>query len=351
MGRSSMLELLRQIANTCEEETHLHKVLSASLEAKEMQEQADLQLHQLLGAERYRCEAFWITVSNLDDGIAFTCYCYSDTTLGWLLKRSTRYLMSSKKYFRVVHEKKTLFLSSSRKKTLLDLNIIHGDTVEIEGISHTQDNGGRESSKKVTKSKPSRNEKNRNTRGSKQKKFSVCTHVLSDDELADRYKQEHSRSMNPVLEEMTPKLKVIRNRLYSLNTKKMPPKEKRLHVRAISVPRETPINTFVERDGIKKTGTTSYPVLVGEASNLYKTSRIPPKQFTAIDLHGLSKEEALERLDDSLPVWVDAAMRGNNPWVIGVNIICGGGSQILSDVVKKWIRDNPQVANRPKGVA
>ena len=83
-SRSSMLELLRQIANACEEGTHFHKVLSASLEAKEMQEQADLQLHQLLGAERYRCEAFWITVSNLDDGIAFTCKCYSDTTLGWL---------------------------------------------------------------------------------------------------------------------------------------------------------------------------------------------------------------------------------------------------------------------------
>merc|ERR1711966_448476 len=283
MGRSSMLELLRQIANTCEEETHLHKVLSASLEAKEMQEQADLQLHQLLGAERYRCEAFWITVSNLDDGIAFTCKCYSDTTLGWLLKKSTRYLMSSKKYFRVVHEKKTLFLSSSRKKTLLDLGIIHGDTVEIEGISRTQDNGCRESSKKVTKSKPSRNKKNRNTRGPKKKKFSVCTHVLSDEKLADRYKQEHSRSMNPVLEEMTPKLKVIRDRLYGLSIKKTPPKANRHSIKATNAPQVTPAFTFANKNDFKKTGKVSYSILVGNASNLYKTTKLSPKQLTTID--------------------------------------------------------------------
>merc|ERR1719296_231820 len=100
-----------------------------------------------------------------------------------------------------VNHPRRLPLSCVLKKTLLDLGIIHGDTVEIEGISHTQDNGGRESSKKVTKSKPSRNKKNRNTRGPKKKKFSVCTRVLGDDELADRYKQEHSRSMNSVLEE------------------------------------------------------------------------------------------------------------------------------------------------------
>ncbi|KAL7540296.1 hypothetical protein ACHAXR_010011 [Thalassiosira sp. AJA248-18] len=41
-------------------------------------------------------------------------------------------------------------------------------------------------------------------------------------------------------------------------------------------------------------------------------------------------------------------MRGEYPWVIPVDIVCGGGSQILSEAVKAWIRNNRQVANRPK---
>ena len=32
-----------------------------------------------------------------------------------------------------------------------------------------------------------------------------------------------------------------------------------------------------------------------------------------------------------------------------VDIICGGGHQILSEVVEQWIRTNRKVANRPKG--
>ncbi len=39
-------------------------------------------------------------------------------------------------------------------------------------------------------------------------------------------------------------------------------------------------------------------------------------------------------------------MRGDCPWVIPVDIICGGGSQALSDVVRDWIRANPQVVNK-----
>ena len=100
----------------------------------------------------------------------------------------------------------------------------------------------------------------------------------------------------------------------------------------------------------KKAGKVIHPILVGEVSNLYKTRRLPQAYLTTLDLHGCSKGEALEKLGDSLPVWVEAAMRGNHPWVLGVDILCGGGNQTLSDVVKEWIRANEQVANRPKGV-
>merc|ERR1711906_59825 len=99
---------------------------------------------------KYPCEVFQITVSNLDYGNTYTRKCYSDTTLGWLLKRSTYFLPSNKKYFRVLHKRRTLFLSSSRKKTLLNLGIKNGDQVEIGGVLRpTQDNDGNDPSKKA----------------------------------------------------------------------------------------------------------------------------------------------------------------------------------------------------------
>ena len=52
----------------------------------------------------------------------------------------------------------------------------------------------------------------------------------------------------------------------------------------------------------KKAGKVAYPILVGEASNLYKTSTMPHGHLATIDLHGCSTEEALEKLDNSLPV-------------------------------------------------
>ena len=67
-----------------------------------------------------------------------------------------------------------------------------------------------------------------------------------------------------------------------------------------------------------------------------------------IDLHGLTKDEALSKLDECLPKWVDIAMKGEHLWVIPVNIVCGGGNQILSEAVEAWIRQNTKVSNAPK---
>lgn len=85
-------------------------------------------------------------------------------------------------------------------------------------------------------------------------------------------------------------------------------------------------------------------------TNLYKTSKaLARATVTAIDLHGHTKEEALEKLDESLPTWINTAMR-EDPFIVPVDIICGGGNQILSEVVQTWIRSKRQVANRPKGI-
>merc|ERR1712194_526949 len=137
--------------------------------------------------------------------------------------------------------------------------------------------------------------------------------------------------MNPVLEELDPRLKDIRNQLNKLALENDSPKVRGHATKRTDLSRVA--STFPMTD-----------------ERLYKTSTMPHGHLVAIDLHGCSKEEALEELDNSLPVWVDAAMRGSAPWVLGVDIICGGGSQILSEAVKGWIRVNVHAANRPKGV-
>ncbi|KAK1741844.1 hypothetical protein QTG54_007417 [Skeletonema marinoi] len=113
--------------------------------------------------------------------------------------------------------------------------------------------------------------------------------------------------------------------------------------------------SFVEHSAAKA-GKTAYPVLVsGEVSNIFKTSKQRRKKLSSrsdkiiLDLHGMTKQHALELLEKSLPTWIDQAMKGDHPYVLPVDIICGGGSQLLSEVVANWIRNKPQVANRPKG--
>ena len=69
-----------------------------------------------------------------------------------------------------------------------------------------------------------------------------------------------------------------------------------------------------------------------------------------IDLHGLTKDEALNKLDNNLPKWVDTAMKGEHPFVIPLKIVCGGGNQILSEAVESWIKQNDQVSNAPKNL-
>ena len=351
-SRSKVTQLLIhwcQMYESVEERADVRDLLSA-LEKEDGPERRDSRaLHSLRGADTYLCGTIWLTVTNLDDGSASRRLYYTDATLGWLLKRSTQRLTSDRRYFRVVHNGNSLFLSSSGKKTLLALGIRDGDFVEFGGVCRPDEDSGRGSSKKAIKATPRPNKRRGNTKGPKKKASPPRPRALSDETLAARHKQKHSRSMNPVLEELSPILKKIRGRLHNLAMKKTAPKVKRPSVNATDKMRVAPLLQFVGESNGKKAGKTVYPILVGEVSNLYKTSKLPHKQFATIDLHAYTKDQALEKLEASLPLWMEAAMRRSYPWVVGVDIVCGGGSQILSEAVKGWIRDRPQVANRPKG--
>ena len=157
-----------------------------------------------------------------------------------------------------------------------------------------------------------------------------------------------------VLAEARPLFKKKREKLNELNLERTKPKQKKVikpnHVHVVDEQVENPCDT----EG--KAGKTHFNIRVGEVSNLYKTTKtsITSKKAwgvvnsTTIDLHGCTKSEALHKLNSSLPHWVDTAMKGDYPFVLPVTIICGAGSQILAEVVEKWVKSNGKVANVPK---
>ena len=103
-----------------------------ALQKDEKAEQQDVLLHSLSGAEECLCDVLQVTMVNVDHGKAFTDFYYSDTTLHWFAKRSSKYHASDKTkfYLRVVQHGRLVFLGSSRNQTLLDLEINDEDIVE-----------------------------------------------------------------------------------------------------------------------------------------------------------------------------------------------------------------------------
>lgn len=223
----------------------------------------------------------------MDDRTSCTDIYYSDNTLGWLVKRSSLCLGCDKKYFRVVHNSKSLFLSSSRKTTLLDLGFHDGDTVEIGGVGRAKEDRPRESLEKAAKTEHPSHKTNKNAKGPKTKNRSGRTpSAPSGQNLAAQHKQEHSKSMNPVLEELSPKLKRIRNRLQSLTIRKTAPKVRCHETKAVNTTRAAPIFLFADESNVKKAGKAAYAILVGEVSNHHKTSKLPHKKS---DHRGLAR--------------------------------------------------------------
>ena len=114
-------------------------------------------------------------------------------------------------------------------------------------------------------------------------------------------------------------------------------------------------------DGIGgKAGKTSFVVQVGEVNNLYKSSKLLIHHGNALKelrpivvdlhLHGLTRDQALSKLDECLPEWTDIAMKGIYPFVQPAVIVCGGGNQILSESIEHWIRQNDKVSKAPKNL-
>mmetsp|Transcript_7944 Transcript_7944/g.14617 ORF Transcript_7944/g.14617 Transcript_7944/m.14617 type:complete len:169 (+) Transcript_7944:1-507(+) len=147
----------------------------------------------------------------------------------------------------------------------------------------------------------------------------------------------------------------IRQNLHAMELKRTSPKKKKQASRPLlpSAPISNP-----PTDGLAcKAGKTYFVIQVGEPANLYKTLKPSGAgrykhhhggNGIMIDLHGLMNAQALVKLRECLPVWMDMAMKRSYPFLIQVKIVCGGGNQVLSEAVKNWIRQNDNVANAPK---
>jgi len=259
---------------------------------------------------------------------------------------------TSIKSLRIKHNERTLFLSSVGKKTWYDLGINEDDKLDIAIMQSTATEAIANDQPKQTSPKGKNKKKNKKHKKSKKKRTQPLVIQKTEVEL----KVEHSKLLGKVYEEAEPTFKEIRQRLNVLNLERTKPKQKKVQTKKAESAVEVVDNPLDDGQLGGKASKTQFIIQVGEVSNLYKTTKHSSggrgrrQEDTLIDLHGLTAKEAVYRLDKSLPTWIETAMKGTYPFVIPVKIVCGGGSQILAEVVENWIKQNDNVANAPKNM-
>ena len=267
----------------------------------------------------------------------------------------------SLRQLRFSYEGRTLFLSSVGSKSAKDLGIETLDSIFVTNNAAVAQEKQEESSSSSSDESKENNFANpqdgretpprKKSKGKSNRKkcrrasWDGPTSLLDEEE---RLKLIHSRQLSQVFAEVSPKFELIRQRLNAMDLTCTPPKVKRSKKKlpvAIPMPLSNPGGIGLGG----KAGVPFYNVHVGEPENLYKVTKpLQGGKSMSIDLHGLTKDEAIKELDECLPKWVDAAQRGEYPWVIPAVIICGGGNQILSETVEQWIKCNENVAKAPQ---
>ena len=285
---------------------------------------------------------------------------FSSMRLKWLLRAYSKDVNLQLKSIRFSSEGKLLFLSEGKKK-LEDLGLKDGSVIQVSlspVTNQTTDN--REVSNKL-KSKSSKSKKKKRNNNANKKKAAAPNNlyeVVSEEEM---HKREHSKTISKVFEEAErTKFKAIRQQLNNMNLECMKPKSRKPRAKPVSV--SYSIESMSPSGVAEKAGKSYTLVQVGEESSLYKTSKplsnrngrsvshLSARKVITIDLHGLTKANALAKLDESLPDLVSEAMRGEYPFLVLVKILHGGGSHILAEAVAWWIKQNKQVASAPKSM-
>lgn len=286
-----------------------------------------------------------ITILNTDSSDSFHMSIQVSRTLKEVFTKYSEEKGTPLRSLRFVFEGKPLFLSMASKKTPSQLGMRDHDVICVSSAISTTTSSPDEDAQSTTE--PS---KNTPTKKGHKKRIYKGKRAKPNYVKQIDHKVEHSHILSKLFEEAGPQFQAIRQQLNNLSLERTQPKEKSLKRRApasVSQPVNNP-----NLDGMMgKAGKSSYPILVGEVNNLYKSSKksqvnAPRSKF--IDLHGFSQLEALEKLNESLPQWERYAMEGNYPFVAPVVIVCGGGNQILSETVKQWIDEHHSVANAPR---
>ena len=190
-----------------------------------------------------------------------------------------------------------------------------------------------------------------NTKG----KSKAPSKLIAIPQTENELKQAYLLLLSKVFEEV--ELKAIRQMLNDLALDRQAPKDRSTSFKKKQVTGNQVVFNPSDVGLGGKAGKTSFAINVGQLENLNISSKRSSihsgsshsSKSYFIDLHGCSRDEAIERLDKTLVVWVDTAMKGEYPWVIPATIICGGGNQILSETVETWIKGKKNVANAPRG--
>lgn len=281
-----------------------------------------------------------------------------DTTLKVLFNGYADLCGESLRSLRFAYNESTLFLSSVGQKTPLDMGMKDMDRIFV---SNNQLNNSQKSKEQpVSLPKAQRKKKTKSHkggRGKREKKKAVKTqpNIYLPDSDGERDKVAHSKLLSRVFEEMDPKLKVIRKQLNDMVLDRQTSKIKKANPCRKSLA-EPPSRAAFDPSNVGiggKAGRTRFVINVGRVENLYKTSKrrraLPGPPPAVLDLHGCTRDEALARLGAGLATWMDSALQGAYPWVMPAVVVCGGGDQVLSEVVVEWIRRTRGVANAPKG--
>ena len=295
---------------------------------------------------------YFISIKFADDKETKRFIWHIDAQFKELLTKYTTSRGLSIKSLRIKHKNKMIFLSSIGKKTPYDLGITENDILDITIMQSTPTKMSTNEQSKQQSSPKGKNKKKKKHKKRKKKRV-VQPPVIQKTEAELR--GEHSKLLGKVYEEAELTFKEIRQRLNAMNLVKTKPKQRSMQPKTTE-PVEVVDNPLSDDQLGGKAGKTQFIIQVGEVSNLYKTTKPSSGgrgrrlDDIMIDLHGLTAEEAVYMLDKHLPDWIDTAMKGTYPFVIPVKIVCGGGSQVLAEVVENWIKQNDHVANAPKNM-
>jgi DNA-nicking Smr family endonuclease len=232
-----------------------------------------------------------------------------------------------------------------------DVIVVHDNNMPREASSSVNN----KENMADTSSKASLTKTKKNTKAKKISKVKKNLNQNEEHAVADEYyKAQHIKILSKLHQEMQPRLKEIRMKLNTLSLEHQSPKSRKKKSKRIM--KEEANHQIVANTGVGgKAGEPNFVVQVGEEQYLYKThkssartSQNIPRNIPTLDLHGCTREEAVVKLNESLKVWVETAMKGSYPFVITAEIICGCGSQVLSETVQTWIKSTSQVRNARK---